>query len=72
MAFQIWNPEWFPLPGQAVFVRDHQQIAAVSRDPNQLDLSQPTRPIRHRLRQQSLDHLLEPQRPGESMQALRF
>ncbi|MEZ4674852.1 MAG: hypothetical protein R2932_11490 [Caldilineaceae bacterium] len=25
-----WNGDWFPLPGQAVFDRDKQQIAAVS------------------------------------------
>ena len=34
----IWNRDWFPLPGQAVFDRDQQQIAAVSRAPGNLDL----------------------------------
>ncbi|CAN7626301.1 hypothetical protein LJR225_004806 [Phenylobacterium sp. LjRoot225] len=38
MTFQIWNPDWFPLPGQAVFDRERQQIAAVSRAPGNLDL----------------------------------
>jgi hypothetical protein len=38
MAFQVWNPDWFPLPGQAVFDRERQQIAAVSRAPGNLDL----------------------------------
>jgi hypothetical protein len=33
-----WNPEWFPIRGQAVFDRDKQQIAAVSRAPGNLDL----------------------------------
>ena len=33
-----WNGDWFPVPGQAVFDREHQQIAAVSRSPNNLDL----------------------------------
>ena len=33
-----WNNDWFPLPGQAVFDRDKQQIAAVSRTPGNLDL----------------------------------
>ena len=33
-----WNRDWFPLPGQAVFDRDKQQIAAVSRAPGNLDL----------------------------------
>ena len=33
-----WNGDWFPLPGQAVFDRDKQQIAAVSRTPGNLDL----------------------------------
>jgi hypothetical protein len=32
------NRDWFPLPGQAVFDRDKQQIAAVSRAPSNLDL----------------------------------
>ena len=100
-----WNSDWFPLPGQAVFDRDKQQIAAVSRAPGNLDLfvigfdnhvwttfwnaagrleqrlvpaawpgglrprqaadrggvagaGQP-RPVRHRLRQSRLDHVLE-------------
>jgi hypothetical protein len=38
MSFQIWNPDWFSLPGQAVFDREHQRIAAVSRGPGNLDL----------------------------------
>ena len=33
-----WNSDWFPLPGQAVFDRDKQQVAAVSRAPGNLDL----------------------------------
>jgi hypothetical protein len=33
-----WNGDWFPLPGQAVFDRQTQQIAAVARSPNNLDL----------------------------------
>lgn len=33
-----WNGDWFPLPGQAVFDRDKQHIAAVTRTPNNLDL----------------------------------
>src|SRR5437588_416361 len=33
-----WAPDWFPLPGQAVFDKDHQQVAAVSRAPGNLDL----------------------------------
>ena len=33
-----WNGDWFPLPGQAVFDRHKQQIAAVSRPPGNLDL----------------------------------
>ncbi|MBD2066125.1 hypothetical protein H6F93_01030, partial [Leptolyngbya sp. FACHB-671] len=35
---QGWNSDWFPLPGQAVFDREKQQIAAVSRAPGNLDL----------------------------------
>ena len=35
---QRWNNDWFPLPGQAVFDRDKQQIAAVSRADGNLDL----------------------------------
>ena len=38
MAFQVWNSDWFPLPGQAVFDHEHQQIAAVSRASGNLDL----------------------------------
>ena len=38
MTFQIWNPDWFPLRGQAVFDVQHQHVAAVSRNPTQLDL----------------------------------
>ncbi len=42
LTFEARNPEqwrpWFPLPGQAVFDRDKQQIAAVSRAPGNLDL----------------------------------
>jgi len=37
-SFQAWNADWGPLPGQAVFDRSTQKIAAVSRDPNHLDL----------------------------------
>ena len=33
-----WNGDWFPLPGQAVFDRDKQHVAAVSRAPGNLDL----------------------------------
>ena len=33
-----WNADWFPLPGNAVFDREHQQIAAVSRAPGNLDV----------------------------------
>jgi hypothetical protein len=33
-----WAPDWFPLPGRAVFDRERQRIAAVSRAPNNLDL----------------------------------
>jgi hypothetical protein len=38
VTFQVWNPDWFPLPGQAVFDRERQQVAAVSRAPGNLDL----------------------------------
>src|SRR5258707_11861470 len=38
ISMNIWNRDWFPLPGQAVFDRDKQQIAAVSRAPGNLDL----------------------------------
>ena len=33
-----WNSDWVPLPGQAVFDHEHQQLAAVSRAPGNLDL----------------------------------
>jgi hypothetical protein len=33
-----WNKDWFPVPGQAVFDRTTQQVAAVSRAPGNLDL----------------------------------
>jgi hypothetical protein len=33
-----WNGDWVSLPGQAVFDRERQQIAAVSREANNLDL----------------------------------
>ncbi|MBB5155882.1 hypothetical protein [Saccharopolyspora phatthalungensis] len=33
-----WSDDWFPLPGQAVFDHEHQEIAAVSRAPGNLDL----------------------------------
>jgi hypothetical protein len=33
-----WNGDWFPVPGQAVFDRERQQVAAVSRAPGNLDL----------------------------------
>jgi hypothetical protein len=38
MSFPTWNTDWFPLPGQAVFDRNTQKIAAVSRAPGNLDL----------------------------------
>ncbi|MCW2558707.1 MAG: hypothetical protein JWP55_2671 [Mycobacterium sp.] len=38
MVPTVWNPDGFPLPGNAVFDRDKQQIAAVSRAPGNLDL----------------------------------
>ena len=34
----MWNYEWFTTPGAAVFDRDVQQVAAVSRAPGNLDL----------------------------------
>lgn len=37
-AFGQWNNEWFPVPGQHVFDRERQRIAAVSRTPEHLDL----------------------------------
>ena len=33
-----WSRDWFSLPGQAVFDREHQQVAAVSRASGNLDL----------------------------------
>jgi hypothetical protein len=33
-----WNKDWFPLPGQAVFDRNLQHVAVVSRAPGNLDL----------------------------------
>jgi hypothetical protein len=33
-----WAPDWFPLPGAAVFDHEKQQIAAVSRAPGNLDV----------------------------------
>ena len=33
-----WSYDWFPLPGQAVFDKDHQDVAAVTRAPGNLDL----------------------------------
>ena len=33
MSFPTWNTDWFPLPRQAVFDRNTQKIAAVSRAP---------------------------------------
>ena len=33
-----WSSDWFAVPGQAVFDREHQQVAAVSRAPGNLDL----------------------------------
>ena len=33
-----WNADWFPVPGNAVFDRDKQQLAAVSRAPGNLDV----------------------------------
>ena len=38
MTFQLWNPDWFPLPGQAMFDREKQRITVVSRSQNNLDL----------------------------------
>jgi hypothetical protein len=38
MSFPTWNTDWVPLPGQAVFDRNTQKIAAVSRAPGNLDL----------------------------------
>jgi hypothetical protein len=38
MTFDTWNSDWFPLPGQGSFDGAHQQIAAVSRAPGNLDL----------------------------------
>ena len=38
MTFQIWNTDWFPLPGRAVFDREKQRLAVVSRAPGNLDL----------------------------------
>ncbi|WP_223995391.1 hypothetical protein, partial [Cupriavidus pampae] len=35
---QRWHNDWFSLPGQAVFDRDKQHVAAVSRAPGNLDL----------------------------------
>ena len=37
-AMTTWSYDWFPLPGQAVFDRNVQQVAAVSRAPGNLDL----------------------------------
>jgi len=33
-----WSHDWFPLPSEAVFDRNVQQVAVVSRTPNNLDL----------------------------------
>jgi hypothetical protein len=33
-----WRPEWFRLPGQAVFDRQKQQVTAITRTPCHLDL----------------------------------
>jgi hypothetical protein len=33
-----WNDDWFPLPGQAVFDHERQQVAAVSRAAGNIDL----------------------------------
>ena len=33
-----WLPDWFPLPGQAVFDKNTQQVAAVARTAHNLDL----------------------------------
>lgn len=35
---QRWHNDWFPLPGQAVFDRDKQHVAVVSRTEGNLDL----------------------------------
>jgi hypothetical protein len=37
-ATNNWNTDWRPLPGQAVFDRNTQHVAAVSRAPGNLDL----------------------------------
>jgi hypothetical protein len=52
---------FFPLPGAAVFDHTLQQIAAVSRAPGE------PRPVRDRLRQPRLDHVLERPRRLELM-----
>ena len=38
MSIQMWNPDCFPLPGQAVFDKTTQHVAAVARTANNLDL----------------------------------
>jgi hypothetical protein len=38
MSFPTWAPDWRPLPGQAVFDLNTQEVAAVSRAPGNLDL----------------------------------
>ena len=38
MTFQLWNPQWFPLPGEHIFDRVNQRIAAVSRARGRMDL----------------------------------
>ena len=48
-----WAGDWFPLPGQAVFDRDKQHVAAVSRAPGQ------PRPVRDRVRQPCVVDVLE-------------
>jgi hypothetical protein len=38
MTFQLWNPDWFSVPGQAAFDREKQRITVVSRSKDNLDL----------------------------------
>jgi hypothetical protein len=38
VTFQVWNADWAPLSGKAVFDRAAQQVTAISRAPGNLDL----------------------------------
>ena len=51
-----WNADWGPLPGQAVFDSNTQKVAAVSRDPDHIDLFVIGK---HRRKWSRLDHGLE-------------